>query len=233
MQNQFRGPFAQPGSLAQLFSLQLEVFVRHTFGELYHSGPMIFWISAWLVLVSAAFIFGINIFGYQLLWPSVPTAALFSFLTAAFLVASFIHQKEAYDYRRALKQFGEKELLHRWDPGEPKDFWLRLTDEESTIKRYLEPLPFLLIGAFLFLIISKVFGGYLLFCTLVMLWKSHQDHRIATNEVGENVDGFLNAEATAALMEEERRAIELALRNGRHRRRNGLKSGGGRRALPK
>lgn len=133
-------PFAKG---AAFFSFPLEILVRRDFGERYHTAIKasghVLWLSAlgalayWLSAVSL-------------------TTVLFGIFALAVLIASIFH-KVAIEKRKHRND----EYRYSQHDGDSRDFWFTLSSSVSTVKTWLEPLPFLLAGTFFVPLRVKVF----------------------------------------------------------------------------
>ena len=70
--------------------------------------------------------------------------------------------------------------------------------DDHTVKAFLEPLPFLIAATILFFFVSKYFGGYLLICSISMLYKNQAAYLIAKHKTLDYVDARIVAAARAA-----------------------------------
>jgi len=200
----------EPLGLDRFFAIQLEVLIRRGFGERYHHIGVIIPVVLVLAALSYVFLAGIRInhYQWQILEPSPITGALFSLFTVAFLVTSIRHQAEI---RRRLR--AEVQLLS-WYSGEPLHFWLSLHfSSEAKIKRFIEPACVALVGGFVFLYLSQVFGVYVLLCALAMMHKSHVEFYGWKNWILDTKDGT-----------EVSRALRSATRDGDRTRDDSMRT---------
>lgn len=162
-------------AIAAFFSFPLEVLARRDFGERYHTLLKTLWHLLWLSALAAASYFIAASYTSVSPW----SARLFGIFAFLFLFASILHQVAVFTPHR----HGEP---RRSDyDGDSWNFWSKLPLPPShftariKVKMWLEPLPFLIAGALFFLFISRVFGGYLLFCSIAMIYKYRTAYLIA------------------------------------------------------
>lgn len=165
-------PKQQGFDITGFFSIQLEVLLREEFGERYHTVGLVILVLGWLTGITALFTLGIRLGEYQMLKPAPVTAALFGILAVSFLLTSIQHQVAIFIRHRSGQH------VFSWSSGKPHKLWFSLLtvrddlNGQYTIRRFLEPVPFLFIGGFIYLYVSQVFGVYLLVCNGSMWIKS-------------------------------------------------------------
>ena len=167
--------------IVRVFSVTVEVFLRHSFGERYLN---IFNCYGAVILLAV---------GYQFFGREEPLLWLYAL---AFILMCIVHRVSIW--RRKKKGM----RWHSRYAGTSYDFWQFLPFKQYTIQRYFEPALVLLLGFLIFNIFADPLGGWLVVSALSLAVSAQIDAARFRNQVLDVMDSQIESEQLNAAVVE-------------------------------